>query len=443
MGYTQRLAARQAEYGRPIRVGLVGAGQMGRGYVTQVSRITGMEVVAIADVVAARAQSVFAAVGVEDVAGPDLPFERLCRTVDNGGHVVTTSAEELTALPVDVVVEATGVPEVGAKVAMQALLGGRHVAMLNVETDATVGLLLASIARSAGLVYTVCRGDEPVEAKRLVDYARDLSFEVICAGKGKNNPLDVHATPDALASEAKAKNMNPKMLTSFVDGSKAMIEMVALANATGLSVSRRGLHGPYSTVEDLPRVFSLRADGGVVERPGIVDYATGPVAPGVFVVVHTDVPTVLEELDYLKCGSGPYYAFYRPFHLASIEAPLSVAAAVLDHQVDLAPTTWTAEVVAVAKRPLRAGEFLDHIGGYTVYGLAEDATVARREELLPLGLVDGARVVRDIPVDTPLRYSDVELVADSVVVNMRALQDALIRNHEAALAVNHEATVPA
>jgi predicted homoserine dehydrogenase-like protein len=259
----------------------------------------------------------------------------------------------------------------------------------------------------------------------LVDFGRDLGFEVVCAGKGKNNPLNPHATPDDLAAEARGKHMNPKMLTSFVEGSKAMVEMVALANATGMEISCRGMHGTWTTVQDLACTFSLQADGGVLDRVGVIDYCTGPVAPGVFAVVRTDEPTVLEELDYLKLGKGPYYAFYRPYHLASIEAPLTVPAAVLDRKADLAPAEWKAEVIATAKRDLKAGETLDHIGGWTVYGLAENAPVAAAERLLPLGLVDGARVVRDVSADQPLTYDDVELDTDSAVVQMRALQDGL------------------
>jgi predicted homoserine dehydrogenase-like protein len=415
---------RQADLGRPIRIGLVGAGQMGRGYVAQTSRMPGMEVVAIADVALDRATAAFASVGVTDVRTHG-DTDKLAQAIEDGGHVASPDAEQILRLPIDIVVEATGVPDIGARIAMEALLAGRHVGLLNVETDVTVGWLLASVARSAGLIYTVCRGDEPVEAKRLVDYARDLSFEIICAGKGKNNPLDVHATPAQVHAEAVSKRMNPKMLTSFVDGSKAMIEMVALANAAGLQVSKRGMHGPPTAIEDLAQTFRLKSDGGILDRAGVVDYTTGPVAPGVFAVARTDEPTVLEELEYLKFGKGPYYAFYRPYHLASIEAPLTVAAAVLDHQVDLAPTGWTAEVVATAKRPLRAGEDLDNIGGTTVYGVAENATVARADNLLPLGLVAGAKVVRNVAIDTPLTYDDVELDGDTIIVSMRAMQDRL------------------
>ena len=176
--------------------------------------------------------------------------------------------------------EATGVPDVGARIAVEALAAGIGVATLTVESDVTIGRYLAQLADESGALYSVCRGDEPVETKILVDYARDLNFEVICAGKGKNNPLDRYATPESLAERAATKQMNPKMLTSFVDGSKAMIEMASLANTTGLGVSTRGMHGPASTVPTLHQTFALKEDGGILDRAGVVDYCTGPVAPG-------------------------------------------------------------------------------------------------------------------------------------------------------------------
>lgn len=425
MSFSTRLQARERAVGRPVRVGLAGAGQMGTGFVTQVRRIPGMDVVAVADVAAGRAQAAFEAAGVGGVVAGGDPA-RLAETVGSGGHVAVPDANLLSALPLDIVVEATGVPEVGATVALSALLSGKDVALLNVETDVTIGLLLARVAAAAGRVYTVCYGDEPVEAKRLVDFARDLAFEVICAGKGKNNPRDPHATPAALAAEAAAKRMNPKMLASFVDGSKTMIEMAALANATGLEVSRRGMYGPETTVAELAQVFRPAADGGVLDRPGVVDYATGPVAPGVFVVARSDDATVAAEMEYLSMGPGPYYAFYRPYHLASIEAPLSVAAAVLDRAPSLAPERWIAEVVATAKRPLEPGERLDGIGGESVYGVIDSAETAKTEGLLPLGLAAGATVVRRVERDAPLRADDVELDQGSVIVSLRRLQDRIL-----------------
>jgi predicted homoserine dehydrogenase-like protein len=205
-----------------------------------------------------------------------------------------------------------------------------------------------------------------------------------------------------------------------------MIEMAALANAADLGVACRGLHGQATTVPELSRVFRPRADGGILERAGVVDYATGPVAPGVFVVARSDEPTVVEEMAYLGMGEGPYYHFYRPYHLASIEAPLSVPAAVLDHRSDISPRAWRAEVAAGAKRALRAGEVVDGIGGDCVYGVVEDAAVAAEQRLVPLGLLAGARVVRDVPVDQVLTHDDVELDTSTTIWQLRALQERLL-----------------
>ncbi len=414
MSYTKRLREREAATGRPVRVGLAGAGQMGSGYVAQVQRITGMEIGAIADVDSARASAAYKAAGIEVDAG------------DTGRHVVLADAMALAAADVDVVVDATGVPEVGAELSLAALRAGKHVALLNVECDVTIGFFLAAVARAKGRVYTVCRGDEPAEARILVDYARDLAFEVVCAGKGKNNPLDNSATPAALAEEAAAKHMNPKMLCSFVDGSKAMIEMASLANGTDLQISTRGFHGPAATVPTLAEIYRLKEDGGILDRAGVIDYCTGSVAPGVFVIVRTDDPIVHEEMSYLKMGPGPYFALYRPFHLASIEAPLSVGEAVLDGTASICPVAWNAEVGTVAKRDLVAGESLDGIGGSTVYGIAEAADVFKQEQLLPLGLVGGARMTRDVAKGQLLTYHDVEWTKPTVIGRLRELQDQQI-----------------
>jgi predicted homoserine dehydrogenase-like protein len=425
MSYMDQLRQRERELGRPVRVGLVGAGQMGLGFVAQVAHIPGMEISAIADIDPERGHEAFKRSDRGHALSGGRPDER-ATAVLAGRPVVVADALDLVPLPVDIIVDASGVPDVGASVAFFGLLAGKDIALLNVECDVTVGLLLATVARRMGRVYTVCRGDEPVECKRLVDYVRDIGFTVVCAGKGKNNPLDPTATPEALADRAKAKGMNPKMLASFVDGSKTMIEMVALANATDLRLSRRGMTGPHTTVADLAKTFRPEADGGVLPAAGVVDYCTGPVAPGVFVIGHCDDPVVTAEMEYLSMGEGPYYSFYRPYHLASVEAPLSVAEAVLDRTPSLAPTVWNAEVVAVAKRDLRAGERVDGIGGSTVYGLAESAEATAAGDLVPLGLVAGAELARDVPVGTVLTHQDVRIDHQSVIATLRRLQDRLV-----------------
>jgi len=420
-----RLRAREQELGRPVRIGLAGAGQMGMGFVAQVQRIPGMQTAAIADVLPGRPKQAFAQAGVNGVVEGDDP-DQLAQAVADGRPVGVADARLLVDLPVDVIVDATGVPDVGALISYAALTGGKDVATLNAEADVTIGLLLSRVAHASGQVYAVCKGDEPVEVKELFDYVNDIGFEVVCAGKGKNNPLRPHDTPDSVASEAAAKHMNPKMLASFVDGTKTMIECACMANGTGLELSRRGMYGPDTTVPELANVFRPEADGGVLDRPGVVDYATGPVAPGVFVVGRTDHPTVVEEMAYLSMGPGPYYAFYRPYHLASLEAPLTVARAALDRVSTLEPVAWKAEVVATAKRDLRPGDRIDGIGGSTVYGMADSAEAVASGVLLPLGLAARATVVRDVAIDQPLTYEDVELDEGSTILQLRRLQDQLL-----------------
>lgn len=425
MAYRQRLLARSKELGRPVRVGLVGAGQMGSGFIDQVHGTAGMEVVAVADIQPGLAETALRRAGIDEVA-TKADLDVLSEVVAGGGHVALENSDLLPRLPVDMVIEASGVPAVGAATAMRSILAGKNVGLLTVETDVTVGLLLSRLAQASGVVYSVCRGDEPVEAKQLVDYAMDLGFEIVCAGKGKNNVFDRAATPASLADEARRRGMNPKMLTSFVDGSKTMIEMTSLSNATGLAVSKRGMHGPTTTVEQLAHVFTTKDHGGLLDRPGVVDYAMGPVAPGVFCVARTNREQVREGMAYLLLGDGPEYAFYRPYHLANLEASLTVAAATLDRVSDLAPIGWTAEVVAVAKRDLHTGDSLDGIGGHTVYGVIDDAGAAASGGLLPLGLAAGAVLVQDVPRGQPLTYADVQLDDSQLIAKLRRLQDALL-----------------
>jgi predicted homoserine dehydrogenase-like protein len=418
-----RLRARAAETGRDVRVALVGAGQMGRGFAAQLGRMPGVTVSAVVDVDRSRAEEALAGIGA-DVAQADNAAAR-ASLVASGRSVALTDLAEAVDLDVDVVVEATGVPDVGARVCVQAMLAGKHVSTLNVECDVTIGLLLRGLATATGTVYSVCRGDEPTEAKKLVDFSRDLGFEVVAAGKGKNNPFSPTADPDTCAAEAKAKGMNPKMLCSFVDGSKAMIEMAALANTTGLRMSTRGMHGPHSTVEGLSTTFALREDGGVLERAGVVDYCTGPVAPGVFVVVRCPDEYVAHEMSYLKMGPGPYFHLYRPYHLASVEAPLTVYDTVLDGRASLVAEWWTAEVAAATKKDLPAGTVVDGIGAYCVRGVADDSQDFAADGLVPIGVTAGARLRRDVAAGALLTVDDVELDQRSLIVRLRALQDEL------------------
>ncbi len=415
--------------GNTIRVGLVGAGQMGEGLACQTELMHGMRVFAIADIRPGRAKEVFKSANVPGrsiVETDDL--EKAAEAVANGMRVATTNATMLAQIPdIDIVVEATGVPEVGAQVAMDAILNQTDVLQMNVETDATVGYILRSMANSAGVVYTLTAGDEPGATMELFDFAKGLGFDVVCAGKGKNNPLNLHANPDSVAEKAKAQQMNPKMLASFVDGTKTMVEMTSLGNAIGYVPDVRGMHGPEASPKTIQNVFAPKDGGGILENRYVVDYGTG-IAPGVFVVFTTDHPKLVRDLGYLSMGPGPYWALYRPYHLTSLETPVSIARAVLNGETTVATDSPpVAETVAYAKRQLRAGETIDSLGGFTVYGMIVRADLAATENLVPLGLAPGAVLKRDVSVDHPITYDDVDMKTDTTIYHLRQLQEQLIR----------------
>ena len=432
MNLSAALEQRQRE-NNPIRVGLVGVGQMGAGMIAQIGQMQGMDVVAAADIDLKRAVSAFQAIGVSEddivVLSDTTTSEHASAAVAAGKRVVTKDA---TVIPevrlVDAVVEATGMPSIGAFVAFRTILAKKHIIMLNVETDVTIGCLLKHMADSANVIYTTSAGDEPGALLELYDFATTLGFEVVTAGKGKNNPLDRSATPQRLADQASRQEMSPKMLTSFVDGTKTMVEMTAVANATGLVPDVSGMHGPVATPDTLAQIFCPREDGGILQKRGVVDYALGNVAPGVFLIITTTQPKVVKDLQYLRLGPGPYWSLYRPYHLANLETPRSVALAALYHQTTLAPRgVPVAETTTVAKRDLEVGEVLDGLGGTMVHGNIERAEIARGGRMLPLGLSERARVIRPVTRGQTVSYDDVVLDEQSFIVHARRMQDMLIQ----------------
>lgn len=414
MNYTEELIKREKELGRPVRVGLAGAGQMGSGLAAQIGKIPGMELVACADIDLARAENALKLAGIDKIGHNS----DASASIENGQGGVVDNAKALAELPIDIVYEATGVPWVGAEVADACIDASKHILMLNVETDVTIGQYLANKANKNGVIYSVANGDEPVACKELYDFSVDLGFEIVCVGKGKNNPLDQTANPDTCLEKATKKKMNPKMLASFEDGSKTMIEMAALANAIGLPPDRVGMNGPVSEVKDLNKTLIPSEDGGVLSGIGRVDYAFGP-APGVFSIVKSDNQTVIDEMEYLSMGAGPYYTFYRPYHLASIEAPRSVGMAIINKEPGLQPTTWIAEVIGHAKKDLAKGDKIDGIGGYASYGVTYP--VEQSKDFVPLGLLEGAEVLEDIKAGDPISKSAVQL-PDNLINNLRTLQ---------------------
>ena len=423
MQYRELLNDLAAKQGRRSRIALVGAGQMGRGFASQSHRL-GLEVSVIADVDPARIKQAYAVLKLKEPIISD-DVDQLNKAINSGQPAGTLDSKLIALLDVDVVVEATGVPEIGAQVSYNALINKKHVAVLNVECDVTIGPLLRKTAEENGVIYSVCHGDEPIEAKVLVDFALDLSFEVICAGKGKNNPFEPLSNPDTVLERARAKHMNPKMLASFTDGSKTMIEMAALANATGLSLTQRGMIGPKATVKTLQDVFALKEDGGVLDEPGVVDYCTGDVAPGVFVVVRTDQPYVSEEMSYLGMGKGPYFAIYRPYHLASVEAPITVAKILTEGRSSLVSGKRMTEVIAATKKLHNVGDKFDGIGGYSARGVTDKVADALKDGMVPIGLLQGATTKRKIEVGEYVTWDDVDLDESQTIYQLRKQQDAL------------------
>jgi predicted homoserine dehydrogenase-like protein len=427
---------RRRREGRPVRVGLIGAGQMGTDIIVQTSLMAGIEVVAAADAIPENVWAACKIAGgrarspevVDDASGVD-------RAVARGRLAVGRSYRDVCgAQSVDVVIDATGNPNVGAQVALATIAAAKHIVMMNVEADVTIGAYLASQAAAAGVVYTLGAGDEPSSTMELVNFLRGLGYPIVAAGKGKNNAFRTDATPDAYVEEAKRRNMNPRMLVEFVDGSKTMVEMVALANATGLVPDIPGMHGPSATVDQLHAVFCPREEGGLLARKGVVDFTVARgVAPGVFAVAEMRHPRLIERMSDLQVGAGPYYAFFRPYHLTSLEVPLSAAAAVLHGVSHMRPlATPVAEVGARAKRELEPGQKLDAIGEYCYRGFALTRTDALAQNALPLGLAQGAMVTRRIAAGDYLTYANCAPDEKLEIVKVRRAQDDYVRMAAAA-----------
>jgi predicted homoserine dehydrogenase-like protein len=400
---------------------------MGTDLVVQLRRMPGLRLGAIAEMRPPQAKAAAAMAGYAD---DDTVYadggSAIDRAIEQGRIAITASPDALArAGRIDVVIDATGNPNIGCQFALDAIANGKHVVMLNVEADITVGRHLHEAARSAGVVYTGAAGDEPAATLELIGFAQSIGLEIVCAGKGKNNPLKFDAVPADYEAEARARNMNARMLVEFVDGSKTMVEMVAIANCTGLVPDVPGMHGPAATRDELASLLIPKADGGVLSRKGCVDYSIGKgVAPGVFCVVTTDHPRLQERLIDLKVGKGPYFALTRPYHLTSLEVPLSAARAVLHRHADMVPLDRpVAEAIGLAKRDLKPGDILGRIGETDYRAWAMTHAEARNANALPLGLAQGARVLKPVRAGEWLTYDSCAPDPSLVVTRIRQRLD--------------------
>jgi len=449
--YSRLLAQRVAE-NRPIRVGIIGTGKFGGGVVAQLSQMRGMEVAVIAEVSVERARQAYLVAGrlPETALRVANTLDELNDTIRDGKRAIVEDGMLVAQCAlVDVVVEATGLPEVGAQMAYHAILHKKHVIMVNVEADITIGPILRRMADAAGVVYTMVDGDQPGCTMNMIDWARSLGFEVVAAGRGTIlYPDDPQGTPDSVPQRfgfseelIERRTINFKMFNSFRDGTKANVEMTALANAAGLVPDVRGMHEPAVNIEEIAQRFSLKEEGGLLSQHGVVELANSvaadgetllpnPLKMGVFCVIRTDHPFIQEDLQgyyVAPGGNGNNYVLWRPYHLVAVEAPISIMNAVFYGVATGSPLpTPTAECVTVAKRHLEEGETLDGGGGYTVLGHCEKATVARDRGLLPLGLCQGATLKSDIAAGEPITYDMVSLPTDSFIWRLRQLQDATV-----------------
>jgi predicted homoserine dehydrogenase-like protein len=420
------LAKRAAE-GRPVRVALVGAGFMGRGFVNQVvNSVPGMELVAIVNRTQANAERALREAGVrewevvDDAQGVDKAISRGVPAVTSN-HAAVTEAEQ-----VDAIVEATGAVEYATHVVVSAIDHGKHVVLLNAEVDGTVGAELARRADAAGVVLTGCDGDQPGVQMNLVRFVRSIGLTPLVCGNVKGLQ-DEYRNPTTQQGFAEKWGQDPYMVTSFADGTKISFEQAIVANATGMTVERRGMRGADHAghVDELTTRYDVDE---LRELGGVVDYVVGSKpGPGVFVLATHDDPKQRHYLNLYKLGEGPLYSFYTPYHLCHFEVPLTVARAVLFGDAALRPLgTPTVEVVTTAKRDLPAGHALDGLGGYDTYGVAERADVTALETLLPMGVAVGSVLTRDVRKDEVLTYADVRLPAGRLVDELRAAQAALL-----------------
>jgi predicted homoserine dehydrogenase-like protein len=433
-----RLLSRRAEAGRPIRVGVIGGGKFGTMFLSQARLTPGLHVLGVADLRPERARASMLGAGwpEEQLDAPD------CGAALASGrtHLTDDAMDLIGASGLEVLVEATGDPRAGVRHALAALEHGRHLVMVNVETDVLVGPLLAAQAAKAGLVYSLAYGDQPALICELVDWARACGFEVVCAGKGtrylphfhQSTPATVWDNFGISAAEAAAAGMNAKMFNSFVDGTKSAIEMCAVANATGLDPQERGLSFFPCGTHDLPTMLRPASMGGELERAGTVEVISdrerdgrpvhNDLRQGVYVTFRA--ASAYAAACFAQYGvtidpSGEIAALWRPFHLIGLELGISIASAALRGEPTGCPQAFRADVVATAKRDLAAGEVLDGEGGETVWGRLMPAAAARAEDGLPIALAHDVRLKRPVVAGGRIAMADVGLDESEPAVALR------------------------
>lgn len=409
----------------PLTVGLYGAGFMARGFLINAERyMPVLRVAAICNRNVERAIAAYLDAGLDraDIVEVETAGA-FAEALERGKRVVTADPSLIAASPaIEIVMEATGHVEYGARVTMDCIAHGKDIVSLNVELDATVGPLLRAKADAAGIIYSGADGDQPGVTMNLVRYVEAMGLRPLVCGniKGLHDP---YRNPTTQAGYARQWKQTPAMVTSFADGTKMSAEQAVVANATGMKVSQRGMiggdhDGHVDALVGRYDIDELRALGG------IVDYVVGAKpSPGIYVLAEARDENQAFFLDVGKLGKGPLYSFYTPWHLTILEFGISVARVALCRDTVIAGAAPSVDVVAAAKVPITAGGTIDGMGGYMTYGLAENYETVRRERLLPIGLAEGCRLKRDVPRDSVLTYDDVDLPSDRLAHALRREQD--------------------
>ena len=423
---------RRQQQGNPIRVGMIGAGFMGRGLALQILGVVpGMDLVAISNRHLDGARRAYEEAGISDLAEVKTSSE-LDAAIEKGQHAITDDAMLICqAEHVDVVLEVTGAVEFGAIVALEAIANRKHIVVMNAELDGTVGPLLKLRADQAGVIYTNTDGDQPGTTMNLFRFVKGIGIRPVMCGniKGLQDPYRNPTTQELYARQWKQR---PEKVTSFADGTKIAFEQAITANATGMHVAQRGMLGPTvlpgTPIEEAVKEFP--EDLILNDAHGIVDYVVGASpGPGVFVVGTLDNASQCEYLHLFKMGLGPLYTFYTPYHLCHFEVHNTIARAMLFNDAAIAPLGGPlVEVAAAAKTDLKAGQTVDGIGCYMTYGLAENAEVVLQEGLLPIGVAEGCELLHDVPKDAVLTYADVRVPEGRLIDQLRDEQTALFLN---------------
>lgn len=410
------------EEGKPIRVGLWGAGAMAKGMVNQIMRYTpGMEVAVIANRTLQKAVDLYEIVDIKAKVCNDRAS--LQEEISAGGFAVTDNAELLCEIDgLDLLVECTGTIEYAANLVFKAIQHKKHVLLFNPEVDATIGPILKAYADKAGVMLSGCEGDQPGVIMNVFRMVKGLGLQPLLCGNIKGLQ-DFYRNPTTQANFAAQWKQSPNMVTSFADGTKISFEQACVANATGMGVAKRGMYG-YNYTGHIDEMVNMYDVEELKRLGGIVDYVVGPKpAPGVFVFATTDDPIVKQGLHYMKLGEGPLYSFYIPYHLVFFEIANSIARMVLFNDVIMAPIGKPiVEVITHAKTDLKAGKVIDGIGGYDVYGQCENSPVVQEEKLLPIGLAEGAVLKRDVAKDEVITLNDVELDQTTLLYRLYAEQ---------------------